>query len=409
MKALFPKSLLLVALYCLLLASCSGGGGGSMYAGGGIDGTGIMSSGVVTAFGSIVVNGTEFHTGKAAVMINGEEVGVGDDAVLANLDIGKAVTVEGRISRDGSRITADRVVYNDNVTGPVESVSGIDPITSERELVVLGQIVVVNYITKFEPDAFGFDSVAANDVVEVSGYWDDSGAIRATFIEKIGDASTILDYEVTGFVENLDTNLKTFMINGIRVDYSSIANHLPPGIPADDLFVEVGGKLSAGGDLLAEKIELADELDGEDGDQLEIMGYVTEIISDTDLIEFKVGNQVVQVDPDIVLFVDGASGDIVPGVKLEAEGSLEGGILYASEIEFWKPDQVEVEGLVTNIVSDTEFDIGIQKVQTIPGTTVFDGGVWNDLARGVRIEVKGVPLDLDHTIIKADKVSFETD
>jgi len=409
MKALFPKSLLLVILYCIMLASCSGGGGGSTLAGGGIDGTGIMSAGVVSAFGSIVVNGREFDTSSAAIVINGEEVGVGDSTVLAHLNIGKVVNVKGRISRDGIRVTADRVVYSDNITGPVVSVSGIDPVTNEKEIAVLGQIVTINYITKFKPDTFGFDSIAANDVVEVSGYLDDTGAVRATFIEKLGDASTILDYEVTGFVENLDANLKTFMINGLGVDYSYISSNLPPGIPAEDLFVEVGGRLSAGGELLAEKIELGDELDGEDGNQFEIMGYVTEIISVADVIEFKVGNQVVQADPHTAVFVDGTPGDIVPGVKLEAEGSLEGGILFADEVEFWKPDQIEVEGLVTNIVSNTEFYIGIQKVETIPGTTVFDGGVWDDLARGVRIEVKGVPIDLNHTIIRADKVSFETD
>jgi len=407
MKALFPKSLLLLILYCLSLVSCSGGGG-SMHAGGGIDGTGIMSAGVVSAFGSIVVNGTEFDTSRAAIIINGVEVGAGDEAVLAYLDIGKVVTVEGRISRDGTRVTADRVVYSDNVIGPVESVSGIDPITNEKEIVVLEQIVVVNFITKFKPDTYDFNSIGANDVVEVSGYLDDTGAIRATFIEKIGDAATLLDYEVTGFVANLDSGLKTFMINGLNVDYSAIVNNLPPGIPADDLFVEVGGRLSAGGDLLADKIELGDELDGEDGDDFEIMGYVTEIISDTDIIEFKVGNQVVHVDPGIVVFVDGTSGDIVPGVKLEAEGSLEGGIFFADEIEFWKPNQIEVEGLVTNIVSDTEFYTGIQKVQT-DQYTLFDGGDWNDLALGVRIEVKGVPVDPNHSIIMADKVSFETD
>ena len=405
MKVFSPKILVVLILYCLLLAACSGGGG-STFAGGGIDGTGIMSAGVVSAFGSIVVNGTEFDTRNATIIINGEEVGMGDDAVLENLDIGMVVTVEGRISKDGTRVTADRVVYNDNVTGPVESVSAINP--NEKEFMVLGQIVVVNYITKFKPDTFGFDSIAANDVVEVSGYLDDTGAIRATFIKKLGDASTILDYEVTGFVENLDANLKTFMVNGLGVNYSLISNNLPPGMPADDLFVEVGGRLSAGGELLAEKIELGDELVGEDGGQFEIMGYVTEIISDTDFIQFKVGSQVVQIDPEIVLFVDGAAGDIVPGVKLEAEGSLEGGILYADEIEFWKPDQIEVEGLVTNIVSATEFYTGVQKVQT-DQYTLFDGGDWNDLALGVRIEVKGVPVDSNHSIIMADKVSFETE
>jgi hypothetical protein len=402
--SLAPKSLLLVLLYCFLLISCNGGGGGSTVAGGGIDGTGIMSAGVISAFGSVVVNGTEFDTSKAAIIINGEEVGVGDDAVLENLDLGKVVTVEGRTSKDGTRITADRVLYNDNVTGPVESVSGIDPITNEKEIVVLGQIVVVNFITKFTETTF--DTIAPGDVVEVSGYVDDTGAVRATFLEK--KITSILEYEVTGFVDNLDTDLKTFMINGLEVDYSSIANNLPPGIPAEDLFVELAGGLAAGGEMLATKIELGDELDGEDGDNFEIMGYVTEIISNTDIIEFKVGNQVVHVDPEMVVFVDGTPGDIVPGVKLEAEGSLDGGILFADEIEFWKPDQIEVEGLVTNIVSASEFNIGIQKVQTNQDT-IFEGGDRDDLALGVRLEVKGVPVDLNHHLLIADKVSFETD
>jgi hypothetical protein len=402
MKSLYSKGLILASLFCLMLISCSGGGGG-MSAGGGIDGTGIMSAGIVTAFGSIVVNGTEFDTSKAAVFINGEEIGVGDDTVLENLDIGMVVTVEGTISKGGTRFTADRVIYSDNVVGPVESISDIDATT--KEVVVLGQTVIVNVVTKFNETTF--DTLAPGDVVEVSGYLDDNRAIRATFLEKKGDITSILEYEVTGFVESLDADLKTFMINGLRVDYATIANILPAGIPAADLFVEVEGQLAAG-EMLATKIELGDQIDGEDGDEFEIMGYVTEIISDTDIIEFKVGNQVVQVDPDIVEFVDGTPGDIVPGVKLEAEGSLEGGILMAWEVEFWKPDQIEVEGLLTSIVSPTEFYIGIQKVQTNPDT-VFDGGAWDDLARGVRLEVKGVPVDLNHSVLVADKVSFETD
>ena len=72
MKSLNLKGLILASLFCILLTSCSGGGG--MSAGGGIDGTGIMSAGVVTAFGSIVVNGTEFDTTKASVIVNGVEL-----------------------------------------------------------------------------------------------------------------------------------------------------------------------------------------------------------------------------------------------------------------------------------------------------------------------------------------------
>ncbi len=325
-----------------LLVSCGGGGDG-LVAGGGIGGTGVISSGTITAFGSVEVNGTRFDTGNAEIIINGELIGVGDNFVPDNLELGMVVTVEGRMTED-EEFVADRVIYSPNIVGPVESISVIDATT--KEIVVLGQTVIVNVITKFEDT--DFNGIAEDAVVSVSGYLDDNGVIRATFLEKIDDGTLI--FEVTGFVENLDPNLKTFMINDLTIDYAAISSNLPPGIPAEDQLVEVEGEL-VGGELIADTIELADELDGEDGDEVEIMGFVTEVISVNDIIKFKIGNQEVHVnsDPEIVEYVDGEPDDIKPGQKLEAEGSLENGILIAVEIEFWEPDQIEVEGIVDEV------------------------------------------------------------
>jgi hypothetical protein len=220
-----------------------------------------------------------------------------------------------------------------------------------------------------------------------------------------------LEYEVTGFVANLDTDSETFKINDLTVDYSSAdTNTLPGNEPADGLLVEVEGTLdAASGVMIATKIELADELGGEDGDEIEIMGFVTEVISENDIIKFKIGNQEVHVDsdPEIVVYVDGEPSDITPGQKLEAEGSLVDGILIAVEIEFWEPDQIEVEGFVTDIASDSEFTIGDQVVQT-DGGTVFEPEELN-IVEGIKIEVKGVPVNIDHSVILADKVSLEED
>jgi len=414
MKSLFPKRLVLALLFCLLLTSCKGGGG-SMTAGGGIDGTGIMSAGVVSAFGSIVVNGTEFDTSKAAIIINGEEVGIGDDFVQGNLEIGMVVTVEGRIKEDESAV-ADRVIYSSNVAGPVESVSGIDPDTNDKEIVVLGQTVVVNFITKFRPDdTYGFDIIAPNDVVEVSGYRDFDGKIRATYIEDITDPN-ITVYGVTGFVESLDDPTpNTFMINGLTVDYSLIHPDDLPDNFNNDLFVEVEGELDdTSGELIATAIELADELGGGDGDELEIMGFVTEIISENDIIEFKVGNQVVHVDPESAEFVDGFPDDIVLGVKLEAEGSLEGGILSAWEIEFWGPDQIEVEGVVDQVdfiggFPEFTFEERDDQLFQTDINTKFEDIKLGEIKAGIELEVKGVPVDIDHSVVVADKVSFEVE
>jgi hypothetical protein len=411
MKPYHLRGVIFVLFSVFLLISCGSGGGGGMTAGGGIGGSGIISQGAVSAFGSIVVNGTEFDTSNAAIIVNGEE-GFGDEFVQENLDIGRVVTVEGRINTDESAV-ADRVVYSTNVNGPVESVNATDPITNEKEVVVLGQTVVVNFITKFEPDTIGFDTIAEVDVIEVSGYRDFDGKIRATFIEKTGEFISGSIVEVTGLIKNLNSSLETFEINGLTVNYALIANDLPEGIPADDLFVEVQGTLDTPeGEMIANEIELGDEVDGEDGDEFEIMGFVTEIISDLNIIKFKVGNQVVHVDPDSAVFVDGFPDDIAAGQKLEAEGSLEGGILFAWEIEFWKPDQIEVEGIVDWVVFIDDFpeftfeEREDQRFQT-NNETEFEDVEPDEIEAGMELEVKGVPQDIEQSVVKADKVSFE--
>jgi len=412
MKSLKSKCRILALLYCLLLTSFNGcgGGGGSMWAGGGIDGSGIMSSGIVSAFGSIVVNGTRFDTSEADIIVNGVQ-GVGDDFVLANLDIGRVVTVEGTISQDGLSVTADRVVYSDNVAGPVTLVGVPDLVDNDLEIKVMGQIVVVNFNTKFKPDTYDFYSIAPNDTVTVSGYLDDTGAVRATFIEYTDVFSPGIVVEVKGHVMNLQDSglVKTFEINGLTVNYTSIAGSLPQGIPAEDQFVEVEGTLAAlGGMMTASRIELGDESDRQDSDEFEIMGFVTDIISTVGIIEFKVGNQEVHVDPATAVFVDGDVNDIDWGEKLEAEGELEGGILYAEEIEFWESDQIEVEDYVTAVVSVNEFTLGQHDIET-DNQTVFEGVQPDQIQVGMRIEVKGVPDDIDHSLIFADKVSLEED
>jgi hypothetical protein len=384
-----------------------------MTAGGGIGGTGIISSGTISAFGSIVVNGTEFDTSTAEIIVNGEEIGIGDEFVQENLDVGRVVIVEGTLNGNDTDAVADRVFYKDNVKGPVEDASVIDDTT--KEIVVLGQSVIVNVITKFKETRF--DTIAKDDVVEVSGYLDDTGAVRATFVGKTGDITTIVEYEVTGFVANLDTGLETFKINDLTVDYSSAdTSTLPGNEPAVGQLVEVEGTLNAtSGVMIAAKIELEEELGDGDEDEIEVMGFVTKIISENDIIKFKIGNQEVHVnsDPEIVVYVDGDPSDIAPGQKLEAEGSFEGGILFAWEIEFWKPDQIEVEGIVDDgvvlIDGFPEFTFEEREDQLFQtnNETEFEDIEPEEIEAGMELEVKGVPVNIDQSVVVADKVSFE--
>jgi len=392
MKTYHLKNLVLALLSALLSISCGASGSG-----GGIGGSGINSVGTITALGSIVVNGTEFDTSNAVIIVEGEEIGVGDDIVVDNLDIGMVVTVEGTVSEDGESAVADRVIYNDNVEGPVQSITVVSD--TRKDIVVLGQTVILNTVTVFKGTTF--DDIAENDVVEISGLFDDTGTIWATFLEKTDGVI----FEVTGFVDNLDAVQETFKINDLTVDYSlADTSGLPGGVPVDGLLVEVEGTLDPDtGEMLADVIELGDELDTEDVDEIEVTGFVTDFVS---AFEFTVGTQVVRTNANTE-FVDGTAGDIALGVKLEAEGSLEGGILFADEVEFWEPDQIEVEGLVTDdTLSPDEFTVGDQVVQT-DAETVYEDGEPEDIALGVNIEIKGVPVDIIRSILVADKVSFE--
>jgi len=79
------------------------------------------------------------------------------------------------------------------------------------------------------------------------------------------------------------------------------------------------------------------------------------------------------------------------------------GILYAYEIEFWGPDQIEAEGIVTDVVSDSEFTVGDQLTVTNAETVFKDGGP-EDIVLGINLEIKGRLID---GVIVADKVSFE--
>ena len=399
MKAYHLKSILLVLMSSVMLVSCSGSGG-PFFASGGIDGSGVISQGSISGFGSIFVNGTEFDTSNAAIIINGVEIGIGDDAVRQNLDIGRVITVEGKRFGDPNTAVADRVTYSNNVKGPLESILEKDDAT--KEIVVLGQTVIVNAATKFKNTTL--DTITANDVVEVSGLFDSTGAIWATFIEKTAGVVPGLEVEVTGYAVNLDPVLKSFEINGLTVDYSlADTSGLPGGMLADGLFVEVEGTLDAiGGEMAASKIQPGDELDTVDVAEIEVTGFVTDFVSPS---EFTVGNQPVQTGGD-TLFVDGTQADVALGVKLEAEGTLVDGVLLATEIEFWDPSQIEVEGLVTEVVSPSEFKVGNQLVQT-DAATLFEGGTPENIVLGVKIEVKGVPVEANRSVLLADKVSFE--
>ena len=181
-----------------LIVACGGGGGGSV-AGGGIGGTGI-TSGTVTGFGSVFVNGIEFETDGASRDVDDEidiSNGFDDDTVLG---IGMVVTIYGTVNTDGVTGTAETIEYDNDVEGPVAAVpvEDLDGVTKSFAIFNI-TVVVDRNSTVFVKTDYG--SLAKNDLLAVSGYFDADGRLFATRVEKQPDGSNV---EIKGAVSNFN-------------------------------------------------------------------------------------------------------------------------------------------------------------------------------------------------------------
>ncbi len=196
--------------FLLGLLSCGGEGGG-------IGGSGIqpvVAVGAVTARGSIEVNGVLFDISDATIIFNGEP-GSEDD-----LQVGHVVTVQGTLDPSGTTGIADTVVFDSNAEGPIDSIG-----PAPNSLVVLGQLVLVNDMTQFgdirSGDMIMLSDLDVGNIVELSGFPDANGVLRATRIDRTQDAFVPgFAIETTGTVANFDGMNQTFNLHMLQVNFS---------------------------------------------------------------------------------------------------------------------------------------------------------------------------------------------
>ncbi len=232
----------LLALLVLNLSTACGGGGGDLASagdeGGGISGTGLTSLGAISGFGSIFVNGIEFNTDNAEIIVNG--VPSPEDA----LGVGMVVMVEGTVSDDGATGTAQRVVFDGVLRGPVAALRVTDAVDRIEFQVLDVAVVAARGATVFEGAAAG--DITDNDYVEISGFFDTRGRLQATRVEQIADfvpgQSAV---SRTGVISNLDGT--SFTLGDLPVDAAAAdLSALPGGVLGNDLRVLVTGTLEGG-------------------------------------------------------------------------------------------------------------------------------------------------------------------
>ena len=316
---LFCKHLLTaIALIAFVTACSGGGGGGDDSASSGSSGS-LSSTGTITGFSSVFVNGVRYDTTNAMI-IRGEQ-----QVLESDLNLGMKVTVQA--SSDNS---ASRVEFEEDVEGPV------DVNNNSGTLSVMGQTVITDAQTVF--DNGGLATLTPGTVAEVSGFRNANDDIIATFIENKGNGATLNDYEVIGNVRNLNTAAMTFQIDDLTVNYSAAdVNDLANGVPVEGQLVEVKDMNKAyvpnSFVLSATKVESQAPFGGGAnlGARVEIESIVTQVISPN---MFVINGLTVFTNAN-TQFLFGTADQIQVGTRLEVEGTINSsGTLVATKVKF---------------------------------------------------------------------------
>lgn len=343
-------------------------------------------SGPITGFGSVIVNGVHFDTDAAQILHDGEPITEDD------LKVGMIINLSGAVDGDGVNGSAVQIEFDEELKGPVSSVD-----LASNSFVVLGQTVVIDSETAF--DNLDLETLAAGDFVEISGFFDAAGALRATLVERedshAGDYS---DVELKGVIRALDATANRFMLGAQSVDYSAAEfDDIPDNTLVDGLFVEVKASgLSEDGVLLAREIEYEEREDdeAEEGREFELEGLVTALTSAT---EIAINGRSVLLTAETE-FEEGTAADLTLNSKIKAEGEINAdGVLVAEKIELRRRGSLEVESIINSInLENSSLTVFGIDVMVTPSTRWEDDSEAEeryfdlaDLNPGDSLEIKG--------------------
>ena len=379
-----------VGLVGLLIGCGSGGGGASTGTGGTASGS-AAASGTVTGFGSVFVNGKKFETNGASLKVDGQEVPCTVSAASkCGLKEGMTVKVSGTFS--GSSRTASAITQEDTLEGPIGSKVQVSQ--SNGTLTILGQTVLVDDTTKFDDSSAPnkLDSLNVDDVVEVSGFVKNgtTGEIVASFIEKKGQTGCNDVCEIKGTVKNHNVVPNTFQIGGLTVTYDNstiiVDMPVPSGSNWNGLLVEVKGTNfdSATTTLIATKVEPENQGVGNNVDEFEVEGFVTQAGTPSgNIIDFTIGTTPVRTTANTE-FRGGLVGEIVVGTKLSAEGRFDGTTLIAKHVKFH--ESARLEGNVAAITGNSFTIEGLPNVTVTMNSQTEVRGLLSQLAH---VRVRG--------------------
>ena len=228
---------------------------------------------------------------------------------------------------------AQRIEYQDNLQGRIAAKNS----GAENTVTVLGQTVVVG-------DAAVFASLNLNEIVEVSGFVDSAGRIRASYIAMVPCSMmmgmcTAGEFEVKGFVSGLSSS-------GFRLGPlpggtgTTVAVSFAPAVGAglaDGMYVQVVTRDAqpVSGTISATRIaQLSPRTVFPEKAMADLEGLVTAPPSGSgNVLSFAVEGKRVQTDGNTT-FAGGTPANIQPDVRLQVQGTENGGVLSAGNIIF---------------------------------------------------------------------------
>ncbi len=263
---------------------------------GGIGGTGI-SSGPISGFGSIYVNGVEFDTDKAEIYVNG------DPASEEELQLGMVVKVYGRIdSNDPSRGDAERIDFNYTLQGEIVAID-----RDSATLYTASQTILSDELTLFADGSLA--QLDTGDFVAVSGLVDAQGRVMARYIIK-----TTFDPRLA--------------VDTIMAPSGNVLSGDEASIPA------------SGGNLSDARFQLRE------GDSMQLTAYIEEIIDEN---QIRIAGQRVSID-DKTRFIDGDRARLGVNQQIRVEAKLGAdNLLLAQSIAFLNDSDVTLRANVTSI------------------------------------------------------------
>jgi len=329
--ARFLVGVLLLTMASFSFSSCSGTG--IDLAGGGTSGTGV-STGSITGFGSVVMNGVHFLTDSnvAPGFVTMKTFMGMDNSSMLDRDLFRVGMVV-IIHHGPNDNNAKQIEYQDNLQGRIAAKNS----GAENTVTVLGQTVVVS-------DAAVFASLNLNEIVEVSGFVDSAGRIHASYIAMVPCSTMMMmctasEFEVKGYVSGLSSS--GFQLGPLPGGTgTTVAVSFSPAVGAglaDGMYVQVVTRDAqpVSGTISATRIgQLSPRTVFPEKAVADLEGLVTAPPSGSgNALSFAVEGKRVQTDVS-TQYVGGTAANLQPDVRLQVQGTENGGVLSAGNIIF---------------------------------------------------------------------------